>query len=545
MAEHSAAYSAEEPSTARPAEEPSFESLENDIKNGVINYIDYNDFTGNEIIDFTGSYRIVLQLADDGNLRKYLNENFSKLQWEDKFRIAKEIAQGLRFLHVNGVIHRDLHPNNILVHDNHMMISDFGLSKLTTSDTSNTSNSGSILNGMPAFLDPQSFINSKFSFTTKSDIYSFGVILWEISSGRKPFQSLKRYAIAIIVNSGEREKPIEGTPIEYEKLYKQCWDNDPEKRPTIEKVFDSLDQLIYKPTDSHVTTEKPSGGLLEKIISEKIIKFYDFNQFSNHIKISEERLGSVYKSKWEQKGLTVALKCLGINDKFLNQKIADEFTRKLKLLQNNFHHNITKFYGLTKDTSGEYYSMIFKFADSGNLRTYLADNFSKLQWGEKLHMAIGIAKGIKYLHDNGIVHRGLHSKNILICEGRTLIAGLGISELMNDTSLSTSVTRGMPEYIDPQCFRNNSYPRDMKSDIYSFGVILWEISSGHPPFKFFENGYAIAIHVFNGGREVSVEGTPIKYENLYKQCWDNDPRVRPDIMLVLECLNGIQQNYLF
>ncbi|RIB24277.1 kinase-like domain-containing protein [Gigaspora rosea] len=183
--------------------------------------------------------------------------------------------------------------------------------------------------------------------------------------------------------------------------------------------------------------------------------------------------------------------------------------------------------------------MIFKFADGGNLRTYLADNFSKLQWGEKLLIAIGIAKGLKYLHDNGIVHRGLVRINILISGGRALIAGLGISELMNDTSLSISVARGMPEYIDPQCFKDNAYPRDMKSDIYSFGVILWEISSGHPPFQTFENGYAIAIHVFDGGREEPVEGTPPKYEQLYKQCWDNDPKVRPDIMLVLEWLNVI------
>ncbi|KAF0407562.1 kinase-like protein [Gigaspora margarita] len=73
----------------------------------------------------------------------------------------------------------------------------------------------------------------------------------------------------------------------------------------------------------------------------------------------------------------------------------------------------------------------------------------KFVWGEKLHMAIGIAKGLT------------HSKNILICEGRTLIAGLGISELMNDTSLATSVALGMPEYIDPQCFKDKAYPRDM------------------------------------------------------------------------------------
>ncbi|KAF0418299.1 kinase-like protein [Gigaspora margarita] len=97
----------------------------------------------------------------------------------------------------------------------------------------------------------------------------------------------------------------------------------------------------------------------------------------------------------------------------------------------------------------------------------------------------------------------------------------------------------MPAYIEPQCNKDTQYQRNKKSDIYSLGFILWEISSGKPPFKSIVNELAIAIHVFNGGRELPVEGTPSKYEQLYKLCWDEDPDKRPDIILVLETLKAL------
>ncbi|KAF0476163.1 kinase-like protein [Gigaspora margarita] len=78
----------------------------------------------------------------------------------------------------------------------------------------------------------------------KSDIYSFGVILWEISSGRPPFESVKisggtnirDIAILIQIRQGIREQPIEGTPNSYIQLYKRCWDYNPDLRPSIEEI---------------------------------------------------------------------------------------------------------------------------------------------------------------------------------------------------------------------------------------------------------------------------------------------------------------------
>lgn len=120
-----------------------------------------------------------------------------------------------------------------------------------------------------------------------------------------------------------------------------------------------------------------------------------------------------------------------------------------------------------------------------------------------------------------------------------IIAGFGISEQVDEASFSASIARGMSAYIDPQCFRDPNHKRDKKSDTYSLGVILWEISSGKPPFKSIDIGFSITIHVFNGGREEPVEGTPPQYEQIYKQCWDDNPATRPDIAFVLGNLSQI------
>ncbi|RIB13260.1 kinase-like domain-containing protein [Gigaspora rosea] len=182
-----------------------------------------------------GFYHMILQLANNGDLRKYLKINFSKLEWTDKLRMAREISDGLEFLHKYDIIHRNIHSRNILVHDGKLLIADFGLSKDETSKPSSAS-----VHGVSAYIDPQCFKGESYKRSKKSDIYSFGVILWEISSGRPPFQSINPYGIIIHVSQGGREKPVEGTPDSYIQLYKRCWNDDPNQRPELEEIQESL-----------------------------------------------------------------------------------------------------------------------------------------------------------------------------------------------------------------------------------------------------------------------------------------------------------------
>ncbi|KAF0538384.1 kinase-like protein [Gigaspora margarita] len=189
--------------------------------------------------DYESQYYLILQYADNGNLRDYL-ANSKNLSLCDKLRIAIEIAKGLIHLHENKekIIHRNLHPKNILVHNRTVMISDFGISKEWKTTRGDTGP------GVPAYVDPKFLADHKYLRDEKSDVYSFGVLLWEISSGLPPFASCTgKDEIIHKIFKGVRETPVEGTPKEYVDLYIRCWDEEPDNRPSIQEAFEILRQL--------------------------------------------------------------------------------------------------------------------------------------------------------------------------------------------------------------------------------------------------------------------------------------------------------------
>src|SRR6185437_6791064 len=87
--------------------------------------------------------------------------------------------------------------------------------------------------------------------------------------------------------------------------------------------------------------------------------------------------------------------------------------------------------------------------------------------------------------------------------------------------------RGTHAYIDPKCFNDIDSRRDEKSDVFSYGIILWEISSRKYPCSEFKTNMDIQVYRLKGGRHDAVPGTPKEYKSLYTECWDSDPEKRP------------------
>ncbi|CAB4388558.1 unnamed protein product [Rhizophagus irregularis] len=116
--------------------------------------------------------------------------------------------------------------------------------------------------GCIPYVDPKRFSgrkknknsNQTCSFNEKSDIYSVGVLFWEISSGLPPFVT-EEYDIdlALEISQGRREEPIPNTPENYINIYTECWDIEPNNRPTINQVLERLKAFITKTTENHQT----------------------------------------------------------------------------------------------------------------------------------------------------------------------------------------------------------------------------------------------------------------------------------------------------
>src|ERR1043166_9697464 len=98
------------------------------------------------------------------------------------------------------------------------------------------------------------------------------------------------------------------------------------------------------------------------------------------------------------------------------------------------------------------------------------------------------------------------------------------------------------EYTDPKYLLDPlNYKLNIKSDIYSLSILLWELSSGYPPYSKFQQSDQLKYDIIiKGLREESVRNTPTKYQQLYQKCWRQDPDQRPNISEIFEILNQLK-----
>jgi len=95
------------------------------------------------------------------------------------------------------------------------------------------------------------------------------------------------------------------------------------------------------------------------------------------------------------------------------------------------------------------------------------------------------------------------------------LADFGLSKKIAEASSNTSKVLGVLTYVDPKVFNNKNYKLDKKSDVYSVGILMWQISSGRKPFEDVESYINLILSIQGGEREKIIDDTPIKYSNLY------------------------------
>ncbi|RIA80097.1 kinase-like domain-containing protein, partial [Glomus cerebriforme] len=179
-----------------------------------------------------------------------------------------------------------------------------------------------------------------------------------------------------------------------------------------------------------------------------------------------------------------------------------------------------------------------KWAD---LRNYLQKYHNQLIWKKIVKIVVDIIDTLLRIHNEKAIHRDLHSGNILYLQDYDCwyISDFGFCGPA-DKPLG-SIYGNLP-YIAPEVMNGKEYT--FASDIYSIGMLMWEISSGQPPFSNYENDYDLVFKIINGMRPKVVKGTPLEYKNLMVQCWNADPLKRPDINTLYDIIIKLNKSIL-
>jgi len=184
---------------------------------------------------------LITELMPRGSLRQVLdNPSFGpQLKWQQRLRMARDVAAGMRYLHAREppMLHRDLKSSNLLVDDAMVVkVSDFGFARIKEDHATMTRC------GTPAWSSPEVLQGDRYD--EKADVYSLGIVLWEILTLRHPYDDCNFMQVAIEVMEGKRPDIPRDCDQAYSKLLRKCWRAKPEHRPTMEEAFQSLNLML-------------------------------------------------------------------------------------------------------------------------------------------------------------------------------------------------------------------------------------------------------------------------------------------------------------
>ncbi|EXX71310.1 kinase-like domain-containing protein [Rhizophagus irregularis DAOM 181602=DAOM 197198] len=190
----------------------------------------------------TKDYMMILDYAEEGNLRDYLDKNYNILNWDKKIGYLQDAILGLKCIHEKELFHRDLHIGNILKLKHNTVITDMGLCKPANYGASET-----LIYGNLPYIAPEILRGQKY--TKAADIYSFGIIMYEVISGLRPYYNIRHENLAIGICQGLRPRFNIKVPQLIVHLIKRCLDSDPLNRPKAEEIENILYTWNCKSSD--------------------------------------------------------------------------------------------------------------------------------------------------------------------------------------------------------------------------------------------------------------------------------------------------------
>jgi|TARA_Y100000310_G_scaffold342275_1_gene444800 serine/threonine-protein kinase len=374
----------------------------------------------------------VMDLVEGVDLKHLIKRR--ELDFNKKIDIATQICSALSYAHRNGVVHRDIKPANVIMDEEGVArVLDFGIAMFNDENSvdNNQTQAGTIMGSM-AYMSPEQRQSSD-QVTMLSDLYSLGVLMYELFTGRRP--------------GGNCQMPSEmdsSLPKKLDSIITRCIDEDPGNRPTSAEEVKT--QLLMLSGGTHLDSQLKQSAVQDLSALKDRFTLLDV--------IQENEFGAVYLFEENSRKQPLVIKM---------RKGAFDGYMESKLLTSLKHQNIINILGTSKNE--RVFILVMEFVKGGCLQDRLT---RPLPLAEFMPIAKQICDGLAFAQQNRIRHGNLRPTNILFDGNRVKVADFGLNEHYGDTA-------------QKNWYRPVGEEKSHRTDIYALGIIFKQMLTGSTP----------------------------------------------------------------
>lgn len=549
---------------------------------------------------------IVMELLHGADLKTLfgaLSRNRTPLDPLAVAAIGVGVAQGLGYAHRKrgldgrplGIVHRDVTPHNVFVsREGTVKVLDFGIAK--SADQIQSTRSG-VVKGKVPYMSPEQVRGGDLD--GRSDLFSLGVVLWEIATARRLFQRPTEVLSLQAVLDAPVDPPSKhapGFPPQLERILLRALSRDPaERAETGEAMAEELETVLRaagapstaallarrleecvpegapEPEARHDVTESvdiaeeqtaedPTSSRRRRLLDPRtsrdgeLVAGRELGRYRILSPIGRGGMGTVYHAVQQPIGRPVALKVI-LRSLARDQETCARFLREARIAASLSNPHTVTIHDFGQADDGTLY-LAMELLEGEDLSQRIARD-GAIPFDEACGIAAAVCRSLSEAHRKDIVHRDVKPENVFLAttdEGGTAVKVLdyGLARISSTTHGATKLTRagvlfGTPQYMSPEQVRGREI--DARSDIYSVGVVLFEMLTGVPPFRGADAVTVMAAHAQTPAPDPARTGVrpvlPPELRMLLLAMLSKEPTDRPDAataVAALRQLAGVTSN---